>query len=148
MFRKPNTTKQKLTSIVGTYDSVARKKHGVKTQASLGLLPFSHIYGLVVVSYSNTHRGDSVIVLPKFEMKTFLSAVQNHKINQLYVVPPIIIQVIRNQDICSQYDLSSVRFLVTGAAPLGAETAEAITKLYPKWRVGQAYGECRRERYF
>lgn len=127
-----------------TYDSVARKRFGVKTQASLGLLPFSHIYGLVVVSYTNTYRGDSVVVLPKFEMKTFLAAVQNHKINQLYVVPPIIIQVIRNQDICRQYDLSSVRFLITGAAPLGAETASEIKQLYPKWHVGQAYGECPR----
>lgn len=69
-----------------TYDAVARKRFGVKTQACLGLLPFSHIYGLVVVSYTNTYRGDSVIVLPKFEMKSFLAAVQKYKIGQLYVV--------------------------------------------------------------
>lgn len=53
------------------------------------------------------------------------------------------IQVIRNQDICSQYDLSSVRFLITGAAPLGSETVDEVKKQYPKWRVGQAYGETR-----
>lgn len=69
-----------------TFDSVARKKFGVKNQAVLGLLPFSHIYGLVVMCYSNAYRGDSIIVLPKFELDSFLGAVQDHKIQQLYVV--------------------------------------------------------------
>lgn len=69
-----------------TFDSVARKKFGVKNQAVLGLLPFSHIYGLVVMCYSNAYRGDSIIVLPKFELESFLGAVQDHKIQQLYVV--------------------------------------------------------------
>jgi hypothetical protein len=69
-----------------TFDTVARKKFGVKTQAVLGLLPFSHIYGLVVICYSNAYRGDSTIVLPKFELDSFLGAVQKHKIEQLYLV--------------------------------------------------------------
>lgn len=56
-------------------------------------------------------------------------------------MPPIVIQLIRNQELCSKYDLNSVRYLVTGAAPLGAETALEVNNQYPKWRVGQAYGE-------
>lgn len=51
------------------------------------------------------------------------------------------IQVIRNQELCSKYDLSSVRFVYTGAAPLGAETVEELKKQYPKWNVGQGYGK-------
>jgi hypothetical protein len=69
-----------------TYETVARKKFGVETQASLALLPFSHIYGLVVLAHAGTWRGDEMIVLPKFELPKFLSAVQNFKINLLYVV--------------------------------------------------------------
>ncbi|KAH7358503.1 luciferin 4-monooxygenase [Plectosphaerella cucumerina] len=123
-----------------TFDTVARTKFGVKTQAVLGLLPFSHIYGLVVICYSNAYRGDSTIVLPKFELDSFLGAVQEHKIEQLYLVPPIAIQIIRNPDVCKKYDLTSVRYLITGAAPLGPETAEEVNRQYPKWRIGQAYG--------
>ncbi|KAI8283135.1 Acyl-CoA ligase [Colletotrichum sp. SAR11_57] len=123
-----------------TYESVARKELGIETQAGLGLLPFSHIYGLVVVAHCGTYRGDGIIVLPKFELKQFLAAVQKFKINCLPVVPPIVIQVIRNQELCSKYDLSSVRFVYTGAAPLGAETVEELKKQYPKWNVGQGYG--------
>ncbi|RNJ56659.1 hypothetical protein D7B24_007023 [Verticillium nonalfalfae] len=123
-----------------TFDSVARKKLNIETQVDLGLLPFSHIYGLIIITHSNSYRGDEVIVLPKFDIKTFLGAVQQYKISQLYVVPPIVIQIIRSQQLCSQYDLGSVRYLYAGAAPLGSETIDEVTKQYPAWHVGQAYG--------
>lgn len=52
----------------------------------LGLLPFSHIYGLVVVAHSSLYSGDNVVVLPKFEMASCLQAIQQYKINKLYLV--------------------------------------------------------------
>ncbi|GKT42464.1 acyl-CoA ligase easD [Colletotrichum spaethianum] len=123
-----------------TYESVARKELGIKTQVCLGLLPFSHIYGLVVIAHCGTWRGDAIIVLPKFELKQFLDSVQRFKISYLPVVPPIVIQVIRNQELCNKYDLTCVRFIYTGAAPLGPETVEDLKRQYPKWHVGQGYG--------
>ena len=56
-------------------------------------------------------------------------------------VPPIVIQLLRNQPLCSKYNLESVRFVYTGAAPLGKETAAALLKIYPKWGIGQGYGK-------
>lgn len=57
-----------------------------KTEVALGLLPLSHIYGLVVIASSSTWRGDEVIILPKFEMASYLMAMQKFKINTLYLV--------------------------------------------------------------
>jgi acyl-CoA synthetase (AMP-forming)/AMP-acid ligase II len=68
------------------YEQQGRKKAGVETQVCFGLLPFSHIYGLVVVAHSATWRGDEVIVLPKFDLQNFLSAIEKFKINHLPVV--------------------------------------------------------------
>lgn len=68
------------------YEDVARKKMGVETQVELGLLPFSHIYGLVVVAHAATWRGDEIIVLPKFELTQYLEAIERYKINHLLVV--------------------------------------------------------------
>ncbi|KLP03792.1 Uncharacterized protein Y057_1627 [Fusarium fujikuroi] len=123
-----------------TYDSVARRKKGVETQAVTGFLPFSHIYGLVIAAHTCTWRGDQIIVLPKFEFNDFLKSVQEFKIRQLLVVPPIIIQILRFKDICAKYDLSSVKFVYCGAAPLGEETISDMKKLYPDWTIAQAYG--------
>ncbi|KAI9726236.1 MAG: hypothetical protein M1834_009091 [Cirrosporium novae-zelandiae] len=106
----------------------------------LGLLPQSHIYSLVVMCHLAPYRGDQIIVLPKFEMKSYLEAIQRFKINMLYIVPPMVIQMVKNKKLLDQYNLSSVRSLYTGAAPLGKETAEVVQAQYPKWTILQAYG--------
>ena len=81
-----------------------------------------------------------MIILPKFELQSYLQAIQTYKIQTLYLVPPIIIQMTKNNPVCSKYDLSSVKSIFTGAAPLGAETAEDLQKLYPSWKIRQGYG--------
>lgn len=68
------------------FESLSRKKFGVVTQSILGLLPLSHIYGLVVCAHGCPYRGDETVVLPKFEMPTFLSAIEKFKINHLFLV--------------------------------------------------------------
>ncbi|KAJ4322134.1 hypothetical protein N0V84_004969 [Fusarium piperis] len=138
-----------------TYDSVGRARKGVETQAVSGFLPFSHIYGLVIACHTSTWRGDQVIVLPKFELKAFLESIQRFKIRQLLLVsygsikrssllrsqvPPIIIRMLQLKDTCAKYDLSSVKFIYSGAAPLAEETMQELKDIYPRWAVGQAYG--------
>ncbi|KAI5464273.1 hypothetical protein BGZ63DRAFT_412004 [Mariannaea sp. PMI_226] len=122
------------------YDGVGRRANNVDTQVLLGLLPFSHIYGLVVCGLVAMHMGDELIVLPKFDLKLFLEAIQRFRIEQMAIVPPIIVSMLANLELCRKYDLTSVRFLFSGAAPLGKETMEDILKVYPKWHLCQGYG--------
>lgn len=122
-------------------ESVARKQLGVKTQTGVGVLPFSHIYGLTLIALLGYYRGDQIVVLPKFEPATFLNAIQRFKIEQLSIVPPLLIHIITHRDTVSKYDLSSVRYVFSGAAPLGTEVIEGILKLYPSWNIGQGYGK-------
>ncbi|KAF2469479.1 phenylacetyl-CoA ligase-like protein [Lindgomyces ingoldianus] len=110
------------------------------TDVALGLLPMSHIYGLVVICHASVYRGDGVIVLPKFDFTTFLESVQRFKINSLFLVPPIIILMTKNKSVLDKYDLSSVWSIFTGAAPLGKETAEDLQKIFPSWAIRQGYG--------
>lgn len=49
--------------------------------------------------------------------------------------------MLRSQDVCSKYDLSSVKSLFTGAAPLGMETAVDFQKIYPNVLIRQGYGK-------
>ncbi|KAI0400056.1 hypothetical protein F4802DRAFT_602374 [Xylaria palmicola] len=122
------------------HEDVGRRQKGVETQVQVGLLPMSHIYALVVVANAGAYRGDGTIVLPRFELQTLLECIQKFKISFLHLVPPIIIQLLRNAELCARYDVSSVRFVFTGAAPLGAETHEALERAFPGLRVGQGYG--------
>lgn len=131
---------------ISTFESLHResqKRPGDEAPPSevvLGLLPQSHIYSLVVISHAATYRGDQVITLPKFEMGHLLSAIQRFHINQLFLVPPIIIAMANNPNVLAKFDLSSVSQLFTGAAPLGAETAMRLQQQYPDWKIRQGYG--------
>ncbi|KYK59858.1 AMP-binding enzyme [Drechmeria coniospora] len=131
-----------------TSDSVSRDELGIATQTTLGVLPFSHIYGLVLVGLVGQYRGDQIVVLPKFDLTAVLAAVQRFRIEQLSVVPPILIQIITNKHISAAYDLSSVRWVFSGAAPLGAEVIDDLLKLYPAWRLGQGYGNLETDTLF
>jgi ribosome assembly protein SQT1 len=73
---------------IATYEKPVRDKRPAArhSEVSLGLLPLSHIYGLVVIAQTGTYRGDEVIILPKFELQSYLSAIQKYKIETLYVV--------------------------------------------------------------
>lgn len=126
---------------LAVFESVSRKQHGPNYhEVALGLLPQSHIYGLIVICHASTYRGDSVIVLPKFDINQYLASIQKYKITTLFIVPPIIINMVKQKELCAKYDLSSVRAIFTGAAPLSAETAEDLSKQYPSWKIRQGYG--------
>ncbi|EHK42883.1 uncharacterized protein TrAtP1_001980 [Trichoderma atroviride] len=129
---------------VVVFENIPRKKICVDTQNYLAVLPFSHIYALVLVCTVGQYRGDQGIVLPKYNFDDLLGATQRFGIQQLFVVPPMLIHVIGNPDKVAKYDLSSVRFVYCGAAPLGPEVVDSLLKTFPKWRIGQGYGmtEC------
>lgn len=70
--------------MVATFESPTRRKD--QRDVILGLLPQSHIYGLVVICHDGVFRGDSIVVLPKFELLTLLESIQRFKINALILV--------------------------------------------------------------
>lgn len=126
---------------ITTYDKPTRDSLGTDHQdVVLGLLPQSHIYCLIVVCHCSTYLGDQVVILPRFDLKLYLRSLANYKINTLYLVPPIIVAMTKNKPVLDKYDLSSVRNIFTGAAPLGAEVANLLHSQYPMWAIRQGYG--------
>ncbi|WP_432068444.1 4-coumarate--CoA ligase family protein [Streptomyces sp. C10-9-1] len=105
----------------------------------LAVLPFFHIYGLTALMNAPLRNGATVVVLPRFDLETFLGAIQQHRIDGLYVAPPIVLALAKHPAV-DGYDLSSLRYVVSAAAPLDAELAEACAKRLGLPPVRQAYG--------
>ena len=84
---------------------------------TLGILPFFHIYGLVVLMNFPLYFGGLCVTMPRFDLAEFLRLVQEHRLTHLYVVPPIVIALARHP-LVDQFDLSSVQLVNSGAAPL------------------------------
>ncbi|KAK4546171.1 hypothetical protein LTR36_002308 [Oleoguttula mirabilis] len=104
----------------------------------LAFLPFFHIYGLTVVLHQSFYRGLKTIVMPKFDIESWCRIVQEHKITFAYVVPPVVLLVCRHPCV-DKYDLSSLRMMNSGAAPLTRELVDAVYKRI-KIPVKQGYG--------
>ncbi|MFF4363905.1 4-coumarate--CoA ligase family protein [Streptomyces sp. NPDC001604] len=105
----------------------------------LAVLPFFHIYGLTALMNAPLRQGATVVVLARFELETFLAAIQNHRITSLFVAPPIVLALAKHP-LVAQYDLSSLKHVISAAAPLDAQLAAACSERLGLPPVGQAYG--------
>ncbi|MEU0473538.1 4-coumarate--CoA ligase family protein [Streptomyces olivaceus] len=105
----------------------------------LAVLPFFHIYGLTALMNAPLRLGATVVVLPRFDLEQFLAAIQNHRITSLYVAPPIVLALAKHP-LVADYDLSSLKYIVSAAAPLDARLALACSRRLGLPPVGQAYG--------
>lgn len=103
----------------------------------LGLLPASHIYGIVAISSGSTYRGDSVT---KFDLQQMLSAVQKFKINVFSIVPPIVAALGESPELLDAFDLSSIEVVLCGGSPLDEGTVSRLQQHYPSWIFRNAYG--------
>jgi acyl-CoA synthetase (AMP-forming)/AMP-acid ligase II len=104
----------------------------------IGVLPFFHIYGLVVIMNASLYRGATVVTMPRFDLADFLRTLQDHRVTRAYVVPPIVLALAKHP-LVDEYDLSALDTIFSGAAPLGPELIEAcVERLH--CRVVQGYG--------
>lgn len=76
--------------------------------------------------------------MSSFDLKAFCSIIQNHKITYTYVAPPVVLHLAKSQ-LVSEYDLSSLRMITSGAAPLTKELIYAVHDRLGT-EVKQAYG--------
>ena len=59
--------------------------------ALLGVLPFFHIYGMVILVMHGLMRGATIVTMPKFEFEPFLKVLQDWPIVSAHIVPPIVV---------------------------------------------------------
>ncbi|MDD7942728.1 AMP-binding protein [Actinomycetospora lutea] len=105
---------------------------------SIAAAPFFHAVGLVVVAGVALRAGGTIVTLPRFEVDTYLGAIAQHRVTVAVVVPPIILAMARHPAV-AHHDLSSLRVLGSGAAPLGAELQQECADR-AGCPVGQGYG--------
>jgi len=88
------------------------------------LLPMFHMYGMVMTLAALCKSG-IVTSLPKFELGTFLNAIEKYKIHHVPIVPPIATVLAKHPEV-AKYDLSSVTAIPCAAAPLSKDIQNAI----------------------
>ena len=104
----------------------------------IGILPFYHIYGMVVVMCGALRVGATIVTMPRFDLEQFLGLIQRHGVTTAYLVPPIILALAKHP-VVDQYDLTTLNNIMSGAAPL-AESVATTCATRNDILVRQGYG--------
>ncbi|KAL2511219.1 4-coumarate--CoA ligase-like 7 [Abeliophyllum distichum] len=105
----------------------------------LCVLPMFHVFGLAVIMYAQLQRGNAIVSMAKFDLEMILKAMEKYRVTHLWVVPPIILALAKNS-VIKKYDLSSLRQIGSGAAPLGSELMQECAKNFSQAVVLQGFG--------
>jgi acyl-CoA synthetase (AMP-forming)/AMP-acid ligase II len=104
-----------------TYPESKAKTDGeYARERAIAVLPFFHIYGLSVIMNIPLYRGATVVTMPRFDLAQFLQTLQDYRITRAWLVPPIVLALAKHP-LVDEYDLSSLEYMNSGAAPLSAE---------------------------
>lgn len=102
------------------------------------VLPFFHIYGMTVLLNSSLRNRTTQYTFGKFSLPEFLGVIETKKVEFAYIAPPIAVALAKHP-IVDQFDLSSLRKCMSGAAALQLELAQALeTRL--DCEIAQGYG--------
>jgi acyl-CoA synthetase (AMP-forming)/AMP-acid ligase II len=102
------------------------------------ILPLFHIYGLVVVLNMGLYQGSTIVTVPRFELELFLQLIQDHQVTLAHLVPPIVLALSKSP-VVDNYDLSKLKTIFSGAAPLDQNLTRACMQRL-SCDVRQGYG--------
>ncbi|KAG7200141.1 hypothetical protein KM043_000579 [Ampulex compressa] len=109
-----------------------------KDTTTLALLPFFHVYSFALLLVRLIF-GSRSVVLSRFDEHVFLQTIEKYKIEVLNVVPPIMVFFAKHP-LVDQYDLTSVKEIWCGAAPLSENVQKVVATRLNVPLIKQGYG--------
>jgi acyl-CoA synthetase (AMP-forming)/AMP-acid ligase II len=101
-------------------------------------VPMFHVAGVTPIM-SSVWGGRTLVILPQFDPKLWLEAVQKERVTHSFVVPTMLKRIMEHEDF-ARYDLSSLELITYGAAPM---PYEVVSKAVDVFACGlmNAYGQ-------
>ncbi|KAL7162037.1 hypothetical protein ACSBR2_042499 [Camellia fascicularis] len=133
------THKGLVTSVAQQVDGENPNLYIHSEDVMMCVLPLFHIYSLNSVLLCGLRVGAAILIMQKFEIGSFLELIQRYKVTIGPFVPPIVLAIAKSE-VVDDYDLSTIRTVMSGAAPLGKELEDAVRAKFPHAKLGQGYG--------
>lgn len=102
-------------------------------------VPLFHVTGCNSQLLPTCESGDSLVIMPAFEVQAFLRAIGDERINLLTSVPAVFWLAI-NQPNFHEVDSANIRWVTYGGAPIAPELVARIMESFPNARVGNGFG--------
>ena len=130
------THKTMVTNIAQQVDGENPNLYYKEEDVVLCVLPLFHIYALHCVMLCAMRRGCAVLLMERFEIRKLLEVIERHRVSVAMVVPPLVMALAKNPAV-AEYDLSSIRMVMSGAALLAKDLEEALRSRLPQAILGQ-----------
>ncbi|KAJ1690883.1 hypothetical protein LUZ63_015038 [Rhynchospora breviuscula] len=105
---------------------------------ALFTIPLFHVFGFFML-FRAIALGETTVLMERFEFGAMLRAIEKHKVTFVPAAPPLIVGLVKSPDV-SWFDLSSLKTMAVGGAPLGQELAEQFVARFPNVELVQGYG--------
>ncbi len=94
----------------------------------MAALPLSHIYGMTTSMNAPIYEAETMVLIPRFDPKEVLEAIEKHRVTVFCGVPTMYIMLLNSPKV-ARYDLSSLRFCVSGGATLPPDVQRKFMEL-------------------
>jgi 4-coumarate--CoA ligase len=125
-----------VTSVAQLVDGENPNLHLREDDVVLCVLPMFHVYSLHSILLCGMRAGAALVIMKRFETVKMLELVEQHRITIAPLVPPIVVEMAKS-DAMDRHDLSSVRMVISGAAPMGKELQDIVHAKLPRAVLGQ-----------
>lgn len=133
------THRGQVTSVAQQVDGENPNLYFHSEDVILCVLPLFHVYSLNSVLLCGLRVGAAILIMQKFEIIKLLELINKYKVTIAPFVPPIVLAIAKSP-VVDEYDLSSIRTVMSGAAPMGKELEDTVRAKLPNAKLGQGYG--------
>ncbi|RVW21658.1 4-coumarate--CoA ligase 1 [Vitis vinifera] len=133
------THRGQVTSVAQQVDGENPNLYFHSEDVILCVLPLFHVYSLNSVLLCALRVGAAILIMQKFEIIKLLELINKYKVTIAPFVPPIVLAIAKSP-VVDEYDLSSIRTVMSGAAPMGKELEDTVRAKLPNAKLGQGYG--------
>ena len=109
------------------------------TGVAINLTPWFHAMGTIGGLNIAVLTGSTLVLHLRFDPGRYLEDGEKYRITSMGGAPPIYVALLQHPDI-DKRDLSTVKSISSGAAPLPVEVLEALNRRFPDATVGEGYG--------
>lgn len=110
-----------------------------RSECPLVAAPLYHMNALAVCQAALA-QGDTVILLPGFTATGYIAAAATHRATILTSVPTMMAMMLREREVLARADLSSIRSVRMGSAPVSPALMEAVRETFPRATITNGYG--------
>ncbi|CAI8612206.1 unnamed protein product [Vicia faba] len=129
-------THRNIMASVAAYDAVR-----IPTESPavcLPMVPYFHVYGFTYLLKSVAML-ETLVVMERFGLEKMLAALRRFRVTHLVVAPPVVVAMSKERA-TEGYDLSSLKWVACGGAPLGKDNFDAFKAKFPLVSILQGYG--------